>query len=377
MKDRMQQRYPNTLDGFGAGRISSFRPVEIAVALTVKTGILRSSILKTVEADGKNRMTYRKALVTGGAGFIGSHLVEALLERGCRVNVLDDLSSGHRENLARVATRIRFFEGDIRDVRRLAEAAVGCDVLFHQAAVVSVPRTVEAPVESAEINDLGTLKVLEAARSGGVRKVVLASSCAVYGDDPRLPKHEGMPPQPKSPYAVQKLTGEWYARLYTELYGMDTVCLRYFNVYGPRQDPASPYSGVISIFVTRAVARRQPVIFGGGRQYRDFIFVKDVVQANLQAADSDAASGRVYNIGTGRFVRILELWESICNRLSIVLKPEFAPPRPGDILESLADIGRAKEDFGFEARCSFDAGLSETLEWYRSNPTRGAATFPT
>jgi len=253
-----------------------------------------------------------RALVTGGAGFIGSHLVEALLDNGWQVTVIDNLASGSLANLNHVRHQISFFQHDIRDQEMLLEAVESWDVIFHQAAVVSVPETVERPVESALVNDIGTLLVLDAARRKSVRRVVLASSCAVYGDDPQLPKHEALVPKPCSPYAVQKLTGEFHARLYFELYGLETVCLRYFNVFGPRQDPSSPYSGVISIFLTKALQGEQAVIYGDGNQSRDFVFVKDVVKANLLAASSRHAAGSVLNVGTGRAVRIKHLWESIC-----------------------------------------------------------------
>ncbi len=318
-------------------------------------------------------MKYRQALVTGGAGFIGSHIVEALLEKGCHVNVIDNLTTGRLENLRSVRNRISFFHGDIRDTRILADAAQGCDVVFHQAAVVSVPKTLEEPIQSAEINELGTLRVLETARQNDVKMMVLASSCAVYGDDPQLPKRETLPPKPKSPYAVHKLTGELHARLYTELYGLKTVSLRYFNVYGPRQDPSSPYSGVISIFLSRALEGQRPVVYGDGRQYRDFIFVKDVVRANLLAAGCPAASGNVYNVGTGSFVRIRDLWEAISERLLVNVDPAVSPARSGDIRESVADVCRAQEDLGFQARYRFDSGLDETLKWYRENQSKPSA----
>ncbi|RLC23000.1 MAG: hypothetical protein DRH21_07590, partial [Deltaproteobacteria bacterium] len=223
---------------------------------------------------------FNKALVTGGAGFIGSHIVDALVAEGCDVVVLDDLSSGSLSNLEHIKNKITFYKGTIQDQKILMKASENCEVIFHQAAMVSVTKTVDNPVDSAFINDLGTLFVLESARQNKVKRVVLASSSAVYGDDPLLPKHENMPLKPMSPYAVQKLTGELYARIYYDLYGLETVCLRYFNVYGPRQDPSSPYSGVISIFMTRAVSKKPPVICGDGKQYRDFVFVKDVVKAN-------------------------------------------------------------------------------------------------
>ena len=234
----------------------------------------------------------KKALVTGGAGFIGSHLVDALLSDGCQVVVLDNLSTGRLSNLEHVIDKISFHKGDIRDRETLANAVKDCEVVFHQAAMVSVPRTVEDPLGSAMINEIGTLLVLEAARKHHVKRVVLASSSAVYGDDPDLPKMEKMVVKPLSPYAVQKLTGEYYANIYYDLYGLETSCLRYFNVYGPRQDPSSPYSGVISIFMSRALSQKSPVIYGDGNQYRDFIFVNDVVRANLLAAKTDWSKKR-------------------------------------------------------------------------------------
>ena len=233
----------------------------------------------------------KKAIVTGGAGFIGSHLVDALVSADCDVTVLDNLSTGNLLNLNHIENRITFYKGDIRDQKILYKASKDCDIIFHQAAVVSVSQTVDNPVDSAMVNDMGTLFVLEAARKNNVKRVVSASSCAIYGDDPDLPKRENMNPKPQSPYAVQKLAGEFYARLYFELYNLETVCLRYFNVYGPRQDPSSLYSGVISIFMTKASNRNTPVIYGDGNQYRDFIFAKDVVKANLLAANGSKAQG--------------------------------------------------------------------------------------
>ncbi len=310
---------------------------------------------------------FKRALVTGGAGFIGSHLVDALVAEGCKVTVLDNLSTGSLSNLEHIKDNITFCKGDIRDQETLINAAKDCDVIFHQAAVVSVSQSVDNPVESAMVNDIGTLFVLEAARKNNVRRTLLASSCAVYGDDPQLPKHENMSPKPLSPYAVQKLIGEFYARLYHGLYGLETVCLRYFNVYGPRQDPSSPYSGVISIFMTKAASKERPVIYGDGNQYRDFVFVENVVKANLLAANADAdnVSGKIFNVGTGRFVRINRLWEMICLLFGLNIKPEYAPPREGDITESLASINNAKSALGFEAQYSFEKGLEITFEWYK------------
>ncbi len=235
---------------------------------------------------------FSNALVTGGAGFIGSHLVEALLSAGCKVTVLDNLSTGSLLNLESVMDRITFYKNDIRQLEMLEKAAEGCEVIFHLAAVVAVQQTIRNPVDSAMVNDIGTINVLEAARAKNVRRVVLASSCAVYGDDPRLPKKETMTPRPASPYAVHKLSAEHYARVYFDLFGLETVSLRFFNVYGPRQDPSSPYSGVISIFMAKAASNQVPVIYGDGNQSRDFVYVKDVVKANLLAASMDNLSGK-------------------------------------------------------------------------------------
>ncbi len=311
------------------------------------------------------KSNFKKVLVTGGAGFIGSHIVDALVAGGCQVNILDNLSTGKSANLKHLKGRVTFLQGDIQDPDAVNGAMAGCDVVFHQAAVVSVPQTVEKPLESALVNEMGTLRVLEAARQGGVRRVVLASSCAIYGDDPRLPKYEGMKPGCKSPYALQKLTGENYAHLYHELYGLETVCLRYFNVYGPRQDPGSPYSGVISIFMSRASAGRAPVIFGDGRQSRDFVFVKDVVTANLMAGAAEGAAGHVFNVGTGDFVRINRLWEMIGKMAGLALEPRYEPPRAGDILESMANINRARSVLGFDPAYEFSRGLGITFKWYQ------------
>jgi len=310
------------------------------------------------------KLKFKRALVTGGAGFIGSHLVDALVATNCDVTVLDNLSTGHLSNLRHIKNRITFYQGDIRDQDILIKASKDRDIIFHQAAVVSVPQTVDNPVDSAMVNDMGTLYVLEAARKNNVKRVVLASSCAVYGDDPDIPKFENMNPKPQSPYAVQKLTGEFYARLYFELYGLETVCLRYFNVYGPRQDPSSPYSGVISIFMTKTSDSNSPVIYGDGDQYRDFIFVKDVVKANMLAANESEAKGRIFNIGTGRYIRINELWEKISQLAGYNLKPKYKQARPGDIRESVANIDQAQEALGFRPDYSFEKGLKETFEWY-------------
>ncbi len=308
----------------------------------------------------------RCALVTGGAGFIGSHLVGALLEEGRRVKVLDNLSTGRLENLDAYRGRIEFVRGDIRDAAAVSDAMRGADTVFHQAAVVSVPLSVEDPVGSAEVNEMGTLKVLDAARTLGVGRVVLASSSAVYGDDPALPKTEDMPPRPLSPYAAQKLANEFYADLYHRLYGLETVCLRYFNVFGPRQDPSSPYSGVISIFMERAVSESAPVIYGDGGQSRDFVFVSDVARANLAAAGHPDAPGGVFNVGTGRSVTVGRLWEAVRELAGLDLEAGFADPRKGDVRHSLADIGKLRSATGFTPEVAFEDGLRRTFEWYRA-----------
>lgn len=304
------------------------------------------------------------ALVTGGAGFIGSHLVDALLRQGARVTVVDNLTTGKRGNLKDAAAAL-LHEGDIRDADLLKRLMQGVDVVFHQAAVVSVPLSVAQPLDSAAVNEMGTLTVLETARQAGCRRVVLASSSAVYGDDPRLPKRETMPPRPLSPYAVQKMTGEYYAGLYHTLYGLETVGLRYFNVFGPRQDPSSPYSGVISIFMERAADGRAPVIYGDGEQTRDFVFVQDVVAANLRAATAPAAAGGVFNIGTGRTITVNALWQQVADLAGVGLAPDYDAPREGDIRHSVAAIDAARESLGFSPVVSFADGLARTYAWYR------------
>ena len=308
---------------------------------------------------------FKSALVTGGAGFIGSHLVEALLAGGCRVAVLDDLSSGNECNLPASSKELRFIRGDIRDRRAVADAVAGCEAVFHLAAVVSVPKTTQDPVGSADVNEAGSLNVLDAARRAGARRFVFASSSAVYGDDPRLPKREDMAPKPLTPYAVQKLAVEYHARVYSSLYGLPSVSLRFFNVFGPRQDPSSPYSGVISIFMTRALTAGVPVIYGDGCQSRDFVFVGDVVQALIRAANSHGGSGKVFNVGTGRAVTIRALWDVVAALSGSSIKPVHEPPRPGDVPQSVSAIDAARTDLGFDPQVSFEKGLELTIEWYR------------
>jgi UDP-glucose 4-epimerase len=298
-----------------------------------------------------------KALVIGGAGFIGSHIVERLTREGHAVRAFDNLSSGKRENLAAVAPDVELVVADVRHAERVRQEMRGCDVVFHQAAIVSVPYSVEHPDETLEVNLRGTLNVLQAAQSAGVKRVVLASSAAVYGEDPELPKRETMLPSPISPYGLEKLASEHYLSIWAKLFGVETVALRYFNVFGPRQDPSSAYSGVISIFVDRILRGAPITIFGDGEQSRDFVYVANVVDANLLAATRPQATGRVYNVGCGQRTTLRELAAilgAICGR---EVKPSFAPARTGDIRDSLADIGRARAELGYEPRIGVEEGL--------------------
>ncbi len=312
-----------------------------------------------------DRETY---LVTGGCGFIGSHLVEALAGEGHIVRVLDDLSSGYTRNLAHIRGRVEVIVGDVRDPAQVAAAMEGMSHVFHEAALVSVFDSVNRPRDNHDINLTGTLNVLEAARARGVRRVVMASSAAVYGNNPDLPKREDMRPEPESPYAIGKIGGEYMARVFHRLYGLETVALRYFNVYGPRQDPTSMYSGVISKFSSVLAAGGTPRIFGDGGQTRDFVFVGDVVQANLLAMRTPAAAAGVFNVGTGRQTSLLDLLATLQAIAGRSGAPEFAEARAGDIRDSVADISRAREVLGYEPRATLHAGLAELWE---SLETRG------
>ncbi len=304
-------------------------------------------------------------LITGGAGFIGSHLCEAAVARGNRVTVLDNLSTGHLENLDGIRKRIRFVEGDIRNAADVENAIVGCDAVVHLAATVLVPQTVDDPVGSALVNEIGSLNVLEAARRHRCRRVVLASSAAVYGNNPDLPKNEAMMPEPLSPYAVQKLAMEHYAGVYHALYDVETVCLRFFNVFGPRQDPSSTYSGVISIFMEKASKRQAPIVFGDGRQTRDFVYVGDVADACLAALACSDGAGGVFNIGVGRQISITHLWEVVSSVAGVSLSPAKGENRPGDVRHSVAAIDRASRLLGYAPKTSFKDGLTTTFNWYQ------------
>ncbi|MBI4507234.1 MAG: SDR family oxidoreductase [Chloroflexi bacterium] len=304
-------------------------------------------------------------LVTGGAGFIGSHLVAALLERGQRVRVLDDLSTGQAARLAPFAGRIELVQASLLDERALADAVRGVDLIFHQAALPSVQRSVEDPFSNHMANATGTLRLLLAAREAGAPRVVYASSSSVYGDTPTLPKVETMPPQPLSPYAVSKLAGEHYCTVFARLFGVATVSLRYFNVFGPAQDPTSQYAAVIPRFVTAMLRGERPTIYGDGLQSRDFSYVANAVHANLLAAEADGLAGQAVNIATGRRYTLLDLVAALNRLLGTSIAPRHAPPRPGDVRHSLADTSAAAALLGYQPQVDFEEGLRRTVAWYR------------
>jgi nucleoside-diphosphate-sugar epimerase len=302
--------------------------------------------------------------VTGGAGFIGSHLVDELLRRGHVVRVVDNLSTGRRKNLP--ASGVEVIEGDVADPAVARRAATGATVMLHQAAIPSVPRSVEDPAASHHANVDGTLQILLAARDAGVKRVVFAGSSSVYGNAAVLPKREDMRPHPLSPYALQKLVGEEYCRLFTELYGLETVVTRYFNVFGPRQNPGSPYSGVISLFVEAMLAGTSPRIHGDGGQTRDFTYVDDVVHGVLLAAERPGVSGRVLNVAAGGRVSLLDLVRELQTILHTTVDPVLGPPRAGDVRDSEADISEARRLLGFEPKTTLAEGLRHTVAWFRA-----------
>jgi nucleoside-diphosphate-sugar epimerase len=310
-------------------------------------------------------------LVTGGAGFIGSNIVHQLVARGKAVRVLDNFSTGQRENLAGVADRIELIEGDLRDPDSCRGAVDGVDYVLHQGAIPSVQRSVDDPFTTNDANITGTLNLLIAARDAGVRRVVYASSSSVYGDSPTLPKHETMTPRPKSPYAVSKLTAEYYCQAFTEVYGLETVSLRYFNVFGPRQDPTSHYAAVIPIFIT-ALLQGQPVtVHGDGLQSRDFTYVSNNVEANLLAATAPDVSGGVFNIACGKRYTLLELLDVLANIIEVKVEKVHTEPRPGDVRHSLASISQAEAQLGYQMSVDFEEGLLRTVAWYRHRLMRG------
>ena len=311
----------------------------------------------------------KNVLVTGAAGFIGSHLVDALLQRGDRVRGLDNFLTGKRENLAHLGDAVELVEGSLLDGDALRRACEGVEVIFHQAALPSVPRSVQDPETSHRINMDGTFALLEAARAAGVRRVVYAASSSAYGNQPGFPRVETMRPEPLSPYAVQKLAGELYLRSYAAVFGMETVSLRYFNIFGPRQVPDSPYSGVVARWALQLLRGERPVIFGDGKQGRDFTYVENAVQANLLAAEAAAAkvTGEVFNVACGRRYTLNETYQVIARTLLSTVQPEYGPARSGDVQDSLADIGAAQRAFGYEPRVSFEEGMRRTVEWYRAS----------
>lgn len=304
-------------------------------------------------------------LVTGGAGFIGSHLTEELRRRGERVRVVDSLITGKRKNLADVPG-VEFVEGDLGDLSVAKAAVQGVDYVLHQAAIPSVPRSVEDPITSNRANVDATLNVLVAARDAGVKRVLYAGSSSAYGNTPTLPKREDMPANPLSPYALQKLVGEQYMQMFTSLYGLETVTIRYFNVFGPRQDPSSPYSGVISVFAKALLENKAPTIYGDGEQTRDFTYVANVVDGVLRAVDAVGASGAVVNVATGSRISLNRLFEVMRELTGSSVKVNYGPARHGDVKDSQADISRARALLGYAPLVSFEEGLRHTIAWYRA-----------
>ena len=304
-------------------------------------------------------------LVTGGAGFIGSHLTEELVRRGHRVRVADSLITGKRSNLSHIPG-VEFLEGDLADLDFARQAVAGCEYVLHQAAIPSVPRSVKDPVSSNRANVDGTLNALVASRDAGVKRLVFAASSSAYGDTPTLPKHEEMPTHPLSPYALQKVIGEQYLQLFTRLYGLETVAIRYFNVFGPRQDPSSPYSGVISVFATALLENRSPAIYGDGEQTRDFTYVANVVDGVLRACEAPGASGQIINVATGGRISLNLLFEEMRRLVGARVRPAYQEARAGDVRDSQADIAKARELLGYVPTVSFEEGLRDTLNWYRT-----------
>ncbi|MBN2476208.1 MAG: SDR family oxidoreductase [Pirellulales bacterium] len=307
----------------------------------------------------------RTFLVTGGAGFIGSHIAETLVERGDKVRVFDNLSTGHLSNMDSFRDRIEFVEGDLVDAEAVAAVVEGVDCVFHEAALASVPRSVKRPLDTNAACVTGTLTLLDAARRAGVRRLVYAGSSSAYGNQPTSSKRETDLPAPLSPYGAAKLAGEHYCQAFTATYGFETVCIRYFNVFGPRQDPDSPYSAVIPLFITAMLEGRQPVVHGDGGQSRDFTFVANVVHANLLAADANGVAGRMFNAANGKTTDLLKLIELLNELLGTDIRPTHTEPRVGDVRESLADITQARKLLGYEPLVDFEEGLRRSIDYYR------------
>jgi len=310
-------------------------------------------------------------LVTGGAGFIGSHLAEELVRRGHTVRVADSLITGRRSNLDHVSP-VEFREGDLAELDFAHAVVQSCDYVLHQAAIPSVPRSVKDPITSNRANVDATLNVLVAARDAGVKRLVFAGSSSAYGNTATLPKSEDMPSNPLSPYALQKVVGEQYLQMFTRLYGLETVSIRYFNVFGPRQDPSSPYSGVISVFATALLDNRPPKIYGDGRQTRDFTYVANVVDGVLRACDAPGASGEVINVATGGRISLNELFAEMKKIVGASVEPDYLEPRQGDVRDSQASIVKANALLGYEPTVSFEDGLKKTIEWYRTTTAPAA-----
>jgi UDP-glucose 4-epimerase len=307
-------------------------------------------------------------VITGGAGFIGSAIVRSLLREGARrVVVIDNLLTGCENNLEEVRSAIDLQRADIRNYEEIAPIIKGAAVVFHEAAIPSVPRSIDNPVLSHEVNANGAFNVLRAAREGAAGRLVYAASSSAYGDTEVLPKVESMAPQPKSPYALQKLLGEYYANIFTGVYGLETVSLRYFNVYGPRQDPSSAYSGVLSLFMKAVLEGTQPTIFGDGEQSRDFTYVEDVAELNLKAARAQGVAGKVYNAGNGGRITLNQAWALLQKLEGVQIAAKYGPPRAGDVRDSQADTTAAVRDLGHAPRFSFEEGMRLTLEWYRGH----------
>ncbi len=309
----------------------------------------------------------KKYVVTGGAGFIGSTLVRTLLDAGGKVIVIDNLLSGHERNLAEVRDRVELHVLDIRDGASIAPVIAGADTVFHLAAIPSVPRSIDEPRLSHEVNINGTFEVFDAAVKGNVRRLVYAASSSAYGDSETLPKIETMPAKPKSPYAVQKYLGELYASVYASCFGLETVALRFFNVYGPRQDPSSAYSGILSLFMKHLIERTQPTIFGDGEQSRDFTYVEDVAALCLKAAHAPGVAGSMFNAGNGGRYTLNEIWSMLQKMEGVEIPLKYGPPRAGDVRHSMADTTAAKAALGHAPRFSIEAGLGKTLDWYKAS----------
>jgi nucleoside-diphosphate-sugar epimerase len=310
-------------------------------------------------------------LITGGAGFIGSHLAEELTRRGHSVRVVDNLVTGKRRNLEHIPG-VEFLEGDLADLSCAKDAVRGMNYVLHQAGIPSVPRSVKDPITSNRANIDGSLNLLVAARDAGVTRVVNAGSSSAYGNTATLPKHEGLPAQPLSPYALQKYVAEQYCQLFTRLYGLETVTIRYFNVFGPRQDPGSPYSGVISLFATALLEGRQPTIYGDGEQTRDFTYVANVVDGVLRACDATDASGEVINVATGGRISLNMLVEAMNTIAGTSLRPVYTEPRTGDVTHSQADVSKARRVLGYVPLVTLEEGLRKTLDWCRSEAVQPA-----